>query len=51
VILLIIGTLSYDTFVIGHRHTTRLVGKNLAHIFLFIAVMYLVIFFKGGVVG
>lgn len=51
VIMLIISTLLYDTFVIGHRDTIRLVGKNMAHIFLFIAVMYLVIFFKGGVVG
>ncbi|MBU0579257.1 hypothetical protein KKE34_04090 [Patescibacteria group bacterium] len=51
VIMLIIGTLVYDTFVIGHHSTVRLVGKNLAHIFLLMAVMYLVIFFKGGVVG
>lgn len=51
VIMLIISTLVYDTFVIGHRSTIRLVGKNLAHVFLLIAVMYLVIFFKGGVVG
>jgi len=51
VIMLIIGTLSYDTLVIGHRGVTRLVGKNLAHIFILMTVMYLVIFFKGGVVG
>ncbi len=51
VIMLIIGTLSYDTLIIGHRNAMRMVGKNLAHIFLFVAIMYLVIFFKGGVVG
>ncbi|MBT3249315.1 MAG: hypothetical protein HN846_00230 [Candidatus Pacebacteria bacterium] len=51
VIMLIVGTLSYDTLVIGHRGATRLVGKNLAHIFILMTVMYLVIFFKGGVVG
>ena len=51
VIILIVGTLSYDTLVIGHRETMRMVGRNLAHIFLLIAVMYLVIFFKGGIVG
>jgi len=51
VIMLIVGTLSYDTLVIGHRKATRMVGKNLAHILLLIAVMYLVVFFKGGIVG
>lgn len=51
VIMLIVGTLSYDTLVIGHREATRLVGKNLAHIFILAVAMYLIIFFKGGVVG
>lgn len=51
VIMLIIATLAYDTFVIGHRGTIRIVGNNLGHIFLLVAVMYLVIFFKGGIVG
>lgn len=51
VIMLIVGTLVYDTFVIGHRGPVRMVGQNLAHIFLLVAVMYLVIFFKGGIVG
>lgn len=51
VIMLITTTLVYDAFVIGDRNTLRLVGQNMAHIFLFLAVMYLVIFFKGGVVG
>ncbi|MBU1967314.1 hypothetical protein KJ707_02710 [Patescibacteria group bacterium] len=51
VIILIVSTLIYDTFIIGNRDSIRIVGKNLAHIFLFIAVMYLIIFFRGGVVG
>ncbi len=51
VIMLIVGTLSYDILVIGNRRATRLVGKNLAHIFILLVVMYLIIFFKGGVVG
>lgn len=51
VVMMIIMTLAYDSLVIGHRQAIRLVGKNLAHIFLLIAVMYLVIFFKGGVIG
>ncbi len=51
IIMLITTTLVYDAFVMGDRNTLRLVGQNMAHIFLFLAVMYLVIFFKGGVVG
>ncbi|MBD3279449.1 MAG: hypothetical protein GF390_01930 [Candidatus Pacebacteria bacterium] len=50
VIILILVTLAYDALIMGHRKTMRLVGKNLAHIFLFIMVAFLVIFFKGGVV-
>lgn len=50
-IMMIIGTLLYDAFVIGHQHTARMVGKNLAHLFFFTAVAYLVIFFKAGLVG
>lgn len=51
VIMLIILTLIYDTFVIGNRQSTRLVGRNLAHIILFLTVAFLVVFFKGGIVG
>lgn len=49
-IFLILAVLAYDSFVIGHKKTVRLVGKNLAHIILFIFVAYLVVFFKGGVI-
>lgn len=50
-ILMIVLTLIYDAFVIGHYKTTRLVGKNLAHIIFLAAVGFLLIFFKGGIVG
>lgn len=51
VIVMIVSTLAYDGVVIGHRRTSRLVGKNLGHIALFLAVAYLLIFFKGGIIG
>jgi hypothetical protein len=50
-IIMIVLTLIYDAFIVGNRHTTRLVGKNLAHIIFFIGVGFLLIFFKGGIVG
>jgi len=50
-ILVIIATLLYDSFVIGNRKTARMVGKNLAHLVYFSAVAYLVVFFKAGLVG
>jgi hypothetical protein len=50
-ILILITVLVYDSVVAGHKNSVRFVGKNLAHIMVFVAVMYLVIAFKGGVVG
>jgi cysteine-rich secretory family protein len=50
VILMIIFTLSYDSFVIGNRRTMRLVGSNLGHIILFTCVAFLMILFKGGMI-
>ena len=50
IIMLIILTLLYDSLVIGHKKTARLVGKNLAHIILFTCVAFLVVFFKGGMI-
>ncbi len=47
-LLLLIAVLSYDMIVSHNRNTIRLVGKNLAHIALFLTVAFLVIFFKGG---
>ncbi len=51
IIFLIVGTLAYDGFVMSNRNTIRLVGKNLAHILLFVFVAFLLIFFKGGVIS
>ncbi len=50
-VLLVIAVLIYDTMVIEKLNTIRFVGKNFAHIALFITILFLIIFFKGGVVG
>ncbi len=50
-IILIVSTLVYDTVIISNGNVVRLVGKNIAHVMLFMAVAFLLIFFKGGVVG
>lgn len=49
-IMIIIITLVYDSLVIGHRKTMRIVGNNLGHIILFSGIAFLMILFKGGVV-
>jgi len=51
IILLLVTILIYDALIAGHKNSVRFVGKNLAHIMLLITVMYLIIAFKGGVVG
>ncbi len=50
VILLVSSTLVYDFVIIEHRQATRLVGKNLAHIVVFMALAFLVLFFEGGMI-
>ncbi len=50
-LLLLVGTLCYDLALAESRKTVRFVGKNLAHIMLFSLVAFLIVFFKGGVVG
>lgn len=50
-LLLLIATLVYDLVLVESRGTVRFVGKNIAHIALFSLVAFLIIFFKGGVVG
>ncbi len=50
-IMMIVLTLIYDTAIIGHRSILRLVGKNLAHLTLWFVVAFLLLFFKGGIVG
>ncbi|MEN8253348.1 MAG: CAP domain-containing protein [Patescibacteria group bacterium] len=51
VVIIVLLTLFYDLTVIGHVKTMRIVGKNLAHIMLFILISFLIIFFRAGVVG
>ncbi len=51
VIMLISATLTYDAVVAHHLMRVRLVSKNLAHIFFMGAVLFLVLFFKGGIIG
>lgn len=50
-IVILLVVLVYDALVAGHRDSVRFVGKNVAHIMLFVTIMYLIIAFKGGVVG
>lgn len=51
IILILLTVLVYDAIVAGHKDSVRLVGKNVAHIMLFVSVLYLIIALKGGVVG
>ncbi len=51
VILMIILTLTYDLAVIGHRRTMRLVGHNFGHITFLIVVGFLILLFRGGIIG
>lgn len=51
IILILLAVLIYDAVVAGHRDSVRFVGKNVAHIIFFIIVMYLIVAFRGGVVG
>lgn len=50
-IMMIISTLVYDTVIMNDPNTVRMVGKNLAHIIFLMAVGFLLVFFKGGIVG
>lgn len=50
VVLLIILTLVYDSFVASSKKYQRLVGQNFAHIALLLTVAFLLVLFKGGIV-
>ncbi|GEM_PF-200359 len=50
VVMMVVLTLIYDSFVIGNKKNMRLVGENFGHIILFICVAFLMIIFKGGFV-
>jgi uncharacterized protein YkwD len=51
IIFMLVMTLLYDGAITGHRNTVRLVGRNFAHVIMFLIVAYLLIVFKAGVVG
>lgn len=48
VLLLLCVTLLYDLFAVGHYHSSRIVGKNLAHLLLFAMVAFLLLVYKSG---
>jgi hypothetical protein len=50
-IMMIMGTLIYDSVVIGHRSMHRMVGHNLGHVLLFAVVAFILVSFKGGILG
>lgn len=50
-IMMLGATLVYDGWLAENNRTVRIVGKNLAHIFFFAAVAFLVIFFRAGLIG
>jgi hypothetical protein len=51
VVLLLMAVLAYDALIMNNRNTVRVVGKNLAHLILLGFVAFLLILFKGGIVG
>lgn len=51
IIIVLLAVLFYDAVVAGHKDSVRFVGKNVAHILLLLVVAYLIIAFRGGVVG
>ncbi|MDQ3008731.1 MAG: CAP domain-containing protein [bacterium] len=51
IVMLISTTLLYDSLVIGNRAALRLVGQNTAHLLLFFFIAFLLIFYKGGIIG
>lgn len=51
VIILVVMTLIYDTFIAGNTKTVHLVSKNIGHLMVFSAVAFMLIFFKGGMVN
>lgn len=50
VVLLIIFTLMYDSFIASSKKYQRLVGQNFAHMALLLTVAFLLVLFKGGMV-
>ena len=51
VALLLITTLIYDALVVHNTKVARIVGRNTAHIALFLVVIFVLLFFKTGVIS
>lgn len=51
VVLLMLFVLVYDLYITHSRKTVRLVGKNFAHVLYLLVVAFLILYFKGGLVG
>lgn len=51
VAILFVFTLIYDGVVAHNKRVARIVGRNLAHIALMLAVLFALIFFKAGVIS
>lgn len=51
IILIVVSTLVYDAFIMQNKQTSRLVGKNFAHICFFFVVAFLLIYFKSGAIN
>jgi hypothetical protein len=49
-LVVLVGTLAYDWFLMEKNGTVRLTGKNTAHIIYFVVIIFIVIVFKGGFV-
>lgn len=50
-VILLVTTLTYDSLVIGNRSAMRLVGHNFGHVILCLFLAFLIISFKGGILG
>lgn len=51
IIFVLSSTLFYDWVIMSNSNSVRLVGKNMAHILLLLTVAFLLVFFKGGIIG
>jgi len=50
-LLVLIFTLAYDMYAVGHHQTSRTVGKNLAHIAFLGLIAFVIILYKSGSIG
>ena len=50
VIILVVSVLIYDSVIATQKRLVRFVGKNFAHIAMFLTVFFLVLAFESGIV-